>query len=246
LIKQGEKMKKIKKTITFTLIFCVFSLFILFGQSVKKTNNKKKGIRIIYLIRHGQYNHKDKRSPFMGKGLVPLGIAQARLVATRLKSLGVVFSSLYSSTMTRAKETAMVINKDFPYLKLKKIRIISECTPTTRRLDIMKEVSREEVKECEANLDKAFNRFFIPSPDEKPRYDIIVCHGNVIRYFITKILQVDAKAWLGMSIGNCSLTGVRIKPDGSMKLLFYGDVGHIPVNLQTGLYNKTEKLKIDN
>ncbi len=238
-------MRTNKKVIVFILMFFIFDFFLLFGQTIKQSNSKKTGVRIIYLIRHGRYNHKDKRSPFIGKKLIPLGIAQARLVATRLRSLGVTFSTLYSSTMTRAKETAMEINKDFPYLKLKQFRMISECLPTTRRLDVMKEATKEEVKECENNLDKAFDKFFIPSPDERTRYDIIVCHGNVIRYFVTKVLQVDTKAWLGMSIGNCSLTAVRIKPDGSMKLLFFGDVGHIPVNLQTGLYNKTGKLKIE-
>jgi serine/threonine-protein phosphatase PGAM5 len=40
-------------------------------------------------------------------------------------------------------------------------------------------------------------------------------------------------AWLGMSIGNCSLTVVTINADGSMKLLSYGDVGHLPPNLTT-------------
>ena len=63
--------------------------------------------------------------------------------------------------------------------------------------------------------------------------DIIVCHGNVIRYFVTKVLNVDTMSWLQMSIGNCSLTIIRMKPDGSMKLVSFNDVGHIPPNMQT-------------
>jgi serine/threonine-protein phosphatase PGAM5 len=47
------------------------------------------------------------------------------------------------------------------------------------------------------------------------------------------VLEVDTTAWLGMSIGNCSLTVIKIKPDGSMKLLSFGDVGHLPPNLST-------------
>ena len=55
----------------------------------------------------------------------------------------------------------------------------------------------------------------------------------MIRYFVTKALKVDTMAWLGFSIGNCSLTVIRVNADGSLKVVSYGDVGHIPINLQT-------------
>lgn len=210
----------------------IFLAIILVPRSVYGANDpheKKPGVRILYLIRHGEYNQKDPRSPFVGKGLVPLGIAQARLVAARLRTYPVKFDSLYSSTMTRAVETAMVINQDFPYLKLKESPLLSECTPPSWRL---KHIDPEEAKECEERLDRAFKKFFIPS-DSGNKNDIIVCHGNVIRYFVTKVLGVDTRSWLNMSIFNCSLTVVKIYYTGRMKLFSYNDVGHIPPNMQT-------------
>ena len=199
------------------------------------------GVRTIYLIRHGQYDHEDDSDPDVGKALVPLGVAQARLVAARLAALPVEMTSLTSSTMTRARQTALVIGGDFPNLALRKSELIRECTPSTWREDIMADTFPDAVEACERNLDRAFSKYFVPSPDED-RHDIIVCHGNVIRYFVTKVLGVDTESWLGMAIGNCSLTIVRIKPDGSMKLLTYGDVGHLPPNMQTGLYRNAEDL----
>jgi len=199
------------------------------------------GVRTIYLIRHGQYDHEDDSDPDVGKALVPLGVAQARLVAARLASLPADMTSLTSSTMTRARQTALVIGEDFPNLELRKSELIRECTPATWREDIMADTSPDAVEACERNLDRAFLEYFVPSTDGD-RHDIIVCHGNVIRYFVTKILAVDTKSWLGMAIGNCSLTIVRIKPDGSMKLLAYGDVGHLPPNMQTGLYRNAKDL----
>ena len=85
---------------------------------------------------------------------------------------------------------------------------------------------------------------FIPSPDDEDRNDVIVCHGNVIRYFVTKVLKVNTMAWLQMTISNCSLTIVRIMPNGKMKLIAFNDVGHIPPNLQTetGGNNEIKKL----
>jgi serine/threonine-protein phosphatase PGAM5 len=201
------------------------------------------GVRTLYLVRHGYYDHKDDADPDVGKALVPLGVAQARLVAARLRSLPIEFTALFSSTMTRARQTAFVIQESFPELEVQQTRILRECTPTTWREDIMAEVTSEEARVCEEQLELAFSEFFTPSP-QRDRHDLLVCHGNVIRYLVTRALNVEPKAWLGMSIGNCSLTVVRIRADGAIKLLQYSDVGHLPITLQTGLYNSTEVLSI--
>jgi serine/threonine-protein phosphatase PGAM5 len=203
----------------------------------------QKGVRTIYLIRHGEYDQKDTSDSDIGKKLNPLGIAQARLLSARLKSIPVEFSSLTSSSMTRARETAMVINEDFPELKLQQSTLIRECTPPTWRKDIMADETESDLNLCVENLEKAFEEFFIPSPDSKDRSDLLVCHGNVIRYFVTKVLNVDTMSWLQMSIGNCSLTIVKIKADGSMKLVSFNDLGHIPSNMQT-LTGEENKLKL--
>ena len=201
-----------------------------YSQSI---NVEEKGIRTIYLIRHGQYDQSDERDEYAGKGLVPLGIAQTRLLTARLKAMSIEFNSLTSSTMTRAKQTAMIINQEFPELELKQSELICECTPPTWRRDIMMDTDTLELSECIENLEKAFQKFFISSPDEKDRNDIIVCHGNVIRYFVTKVLKVDTMSWLQMSITNSSLTIFRIMPDGTMKLDAFSDYGHLPENMRT-------------
>ena len=83
------------------------------------------------------------------------------------------------------------------------------------------------------NIEQAFNKYFVPSPDENYRHDLIVCHGNVMRYLVTKVLNVETMSWLQMSITNCSLTIIRIMPDGKMKLDTFSDYGHIPENMRT-------------
>ncbi len=167
-----------------------------------------------------------------GEDWCPLGVAQARLLGARLRGLPVEISSLHSSTMTRARETALVIGEEFPDLELQTSTLIRECLPPTWRQDVMAEEDPAEIEACQQTLEKAYPVYLKPSP-EADQHDVIVCHGNVIRYFVTKVLGVDTESWLRMSIGNCSLTVVTIKADGSMKLLSYGDVGHIPPNLQT-------------
>jgi len=190
--------------------------------------------RTLYLIRHGFYDYHDKRNPEVGKALVPLGVTQTRLVGNRLRALPVRFSVIYSSTFTRARETALVIRQELDGLELIESKLLSECTPPTWRKDVMADYDRAVVTACKDQLEAAFAKFFVPSL-EGARHEVLVCHGNVIRYFVTRVLGVDPLSWLGMSIGNCSLTVVRINSDGTMKLLSFGDVGHIPPNLQTGL-----------
>jgi serine/threonine-protein phosphatase PGAM5 len=97
----------------------------------------------------------------------------------------------------------------------------------------MADETEADLQKCQENIEKAFEEYFIPSPDENDRHDLIVCHGNVIRYFVTKVLNVDSMSWLQMSITNCSLTIVRINPDGRMKLDTFSDYGHIPENMRT-------------
>ncbi len=236
--------KPIFKSLIFvvvTLIIFVFNFSYLYSQ---ENSTEAKGVRTLYLIRHGQYDHDDNRDPDVGKELVPLGIAQARLVANRLKLLPVKMTSLISSTMTRARQTAMIINKSFPELELQQTRLLRECTPPTWREDVMAKNDPLEIKTCSDKLDSAFSKYFVPSPDEQDRNDIIVIHGNIIRYFVTKVLKVDTMSWLQMTTGNGGLTVVQINPDGSMKLISFNDMGHIPPNLRTvsGFESKSKEL----
>lgn len=229
-------------------LLIILLLIISFVGNIYGQNNDadKKGTRTIYLIRHGQYDEADERDEFIGKELLPLGIAQTRLLAARLKAMPVKFSSLTSSTMTRARQTAIIINQEFPELELKQNKLISECTPPTWRKDVMAKTDSLESLECVDNIEKAFQEYFIPSPDKNDRNDIIVCHGNVIRYFVTKVLKVDTMSWLQMSITNCSLTIIRITPNGTMKLDTVGDYGHLPENMRTftGGENETKELVV--
>ena len=237
-------MKYRKLNLLLVPFIAAFVLLVVgYGQN---SNAGENGTRTIYLIRHGEYTPQDDNIPDSENVLTPLGIAQARLVSARLKSMNIRFSSLTSSTMTRARQTAMVINEDFPDLNLEESDLIRECTPPTWRKDVMAGVDTVHRVECVENLEKAFKEFFIPSPDQNDRNDIIVCHGNVIRYFVTKVLKVNTMSWLQMTISNCSITIVRIKSDGTMKLVSFNDVGHIPTNLQTetGGNNKPKELII--
>jgi len=65
------------------------------------------------------------------------------------------------------------------------------------------------------------------------RYELIVCHGNVIRYSLLRLLQLPAQAWLRIAIFNCGLTHVTIRSDGHVSCRSVGDIGHLEKDLIT-------------
>lgn len=179
----------------------------------------------LYLVRHGAYVPDRNADPRLGPGLTPLGIAQARLIAARLSGSGVRFDSMISSPLLRARETADVMHETLANVPLGRSQLISECTPPLPGV-AEAEVARARAA-CAEQLDRAFAEFFTVAK-VADRNDILVAHGNVIRYLVVKALHVDPRSWPGMSVAHASLTIIRVQPDGSMNVLAVGDSGHIP------------------
>jgi serine/threonine-protein phosphatase PGAM5 len=190
------------------------------------------GVRTLYLIRHGQYTF-DPVETGPGAGLTPLGREEAGFAAARLKSLPDPIDSLFTSPLTRTRETAGIIHdQGLPWLEPILVPDLAECTPPTWRKEIMAGVTAGEADSCRQQLDRVFARFFRPSPERNVR-EVLVCHGNVIRYLVCRALGVDTNAWLGMMIAHCSFTEIRILPDGTPRLVSFGDMGHLPPARQT-------------
>jgi serine/threonine-protein phosphatase PGAM5 len=197
--------------------------------------------RTIYLVRHGAYDRVENADETTADGLSPLGLAQARLIGARLRGMPVTFNSLTSSTYLRAKQTAMVIHQSLPEVPFQTTPILCECMPRSSREDVMKDVPVADLDASEAQLNQAFATYFVPAKGSDQN-DILVCHGNVIRYLVMKALGVDTKAWTGFTVGNASLTIVQVTPHGTYRVLGVGDVGHIPPNLQSGLVGPDPQL----
>jgi serine/threonine-protein phosphatase PGAM5 len=181
--------------------------------------------RTLYLVRHGAYLPDPKTDPQLGPGLTALGVSQARLIAARLSGSGTSFDSMTASTLQRAKDTAAVMHETLSSVPLSQSPLLRECAPPLYE-EVAADVAAERAA-CAKQLDQAFAEFFTPAKSAK-RNDILVAHGNVIRYLVVKALKVDPRAWLGMSVAHASLTVIQVQPDGSVRVLAVGDSGHIP------------------
>lgn len=195
-------------------------------------------VRTIVLVRHGHYAPDPAADPKLGPGLTTLGIAQARLTGARLAGQP-DFDQLYASPLTRAQQSARVIADDLG-AAIQTLPDLAECTPPTRQTAVTAAMKDVDLKDCAAQLDRLYAEHFKPA-DGVPRRELMVCHGNVIRYLITKAMHVDTEAWLELSVGHTSLTTIRIEADGSTRVIGAGDVGHLPPNLLTGALGDPER-----
>lgn len=189
------------------------------------------GTRTVYLVRHGEYHEGDPRDPTIGRGLNERGREQSRLTGERFAHMEAHVDRVRSSTMTRARETAEIIGKLVGGLTPEVSADLAECTPPTRRADVMARYRAGEVDSCARRLDRAWKEIFRPTSG-RDSVEVVVCHGNVIRYFACRAMGANPDDWLGMATANCAVTAIQIRPDGISRLLSYGDVGHLPADLQ--------------
>lgn len=198
------------------------------------------GTRTLVLVRHGNYDEEDPRDERVGGALRPIGVAQAKLAGARLHALPFRFDALVASPLTRARQTAELLAVE---LGLGAPRIdpdLAECTPPTRRADIMAREKAEDLAACAAQLDRLAARLIAPSEGGDSR-ELVVAHGNVIRFLVTRALAVDTTAWLGMSIGHASLTVIVIDGEGAARVIAVGDVGHLPPPFRTGAFGDPQR-----
>ncbi|XP_073321722.1 serine/threonine-protein phosphatase PGAM5, mitochondrial isoform X3 [Pagrus major] len=197
--------------------------------SSEQDNGKPKATRNILLIRHSQYNlsgNSDKE-----RILTPLGREQAELTGQRLAALGLKYDILIHSSMARATETANIISKHLPGVDLLSCDLLREGAPIEPVPPVTHwKPDAVQYHEDGARIEAAFRRY-IHRADPKQKedsFEIIVCHANVIRYFVCRALQFPPEGWLRMGLNNGSITWLTIRPSGRVALRTLGDSGFMP------------------
>ncbi len=166
-------------------------------------------------------------------GLTPTGVKQAELTAQRLQPLPI--DAIHVSTMRRAVETATLIAAAHPTLTTSADRDLWECIPHVppHYREWTKQYPASLLQREQAQASRAFDRYFQAALGADERHELIVCHGNLIRYFICRALQVTPDAWVNMNTHNGGLSIVQVQPDGECKLIAFNDTGHLPTTLLT-------------
>lgn len=204
-------------------------------QQEESKEIKPTAVRHLLFIRHGQYlvdaeNEDDKV-------LTKQGRLQANQTGERLKNLNLKYTKLVCSTLIRAAETADIIAKYLPDLPRETCPMLREGSPvepdpSSSRWRPEKKQFFQDGPRIEAAFRKYVHRADLDQVGDS--FEIYVCHANVIRYFVCRVLQFPPQGWLRMSIGHCGITWVTIRPNGRVSLKSLGDTGHLsPENLSS-------------
>lgn len=187
-----------------------------------------KTTRHLYLIRHGQYavEEKDDKNRILSK----LGREQANFTGLRLKDLNHPYSVIINSTLTRAIETSDIICESFQETPRKSNDMLCEGSPIPPEPPLGGWRPNAAFYKDGARIEAAFRNFFYRASYKQTEdsHEIIVCHANVIRYFVCRALQLPPEAWLRMSLAHGSITWIAIRPNGNVTVRCVGDMGHIP------------------
>lgn len=187
--------------------------------------------RTLLLVRHGQYHLADA-----DKGtLTELGHEQARQVGERLARLSAetpfAVSKIIHSDMPRAVQTTEAIGthlRGHEHTCMPELAEGRPCVPEPSRS--ARKWSAEQLEADGPRIERGF-RALVRRASETVAEDetiVVVCHANVIRYFVCRALQLPPEAWLRMSLAHCSITSLVIQPNGRVSLRSFGDAGHLP------------------
>ncbi len=184
----------------------------------------------MYLVRHGHY-HGERGTAKYGK-LTALGGRQAKRVGRRLASVD--FHVMHHSDMLRAVETAEIIAAERDVaMPIRSSKLLREGVPIAP-CPWLPNFTRSMARQDRARMDAAYDRYFKPLRSGQ-REELLVAHGNIIRYFISRAMGDSVSKWARVPLMQGSLTVMTVAMSGRAMLMSFNDVGHLPAKMQTFL-----------
>jgi len=188
-------------------------------------------VRLLYLVRHGEYI---RGSEHAAGALTDLGRQQAKHLAERLR--GTKFTAIHHSPWERAAQTAAIVAEPHAGVPLEANDLLKECIPAVPdaqhlsdgHKDFLASFPEEVLAAGAAQAAKALDRFAGPALGGK---ELLVTHGNLINWFVSKALDSPDHAWLRMVDYNCALSVIAYWPERT-RLLSYNDMGHLPAHMR--------------
>ena len=177
------------------------------------------GSRTLVLLRHGQYDVTSLGS------LTALGRDQAKHAGGFLARTK--FDAMWSSTLVRAKETAAIVGVDLDMPGRPTALLREGMYTKLEGYDITPEERREDRERAE----KAWKKFFRTSRTD--RTELLVCHGNLIRYFVCRAMGISIAKWVKLNSHHCALTRIVVRGTGAVRVVSYNETAHLPDKLVT-------------
>ena len=195
--------------------------------------------KILYLIRHGHYetSSQNDNGGIYGS-LTEKGKQQAGYIAEYLLKLPI--DKIYASSLARAKETAQIIAEKMGK-ELEITDLLQETVPSIPpqmnqvamvMMNVKLTMTKSSVNEQLHRSEKAFKTYFkAPEKGKNSSTELLVCHGNIIRYFLCKVLNIDINNWIKFDINHGGISKVAIDENGNMRVVSHYDTTNIPPHL---------------
>lgn len=190
----------------------------------------------IYLVRHGE--HQDAEHGIDDGPLSPRGQRQAEHIADRLS--GLPLDAVWHSPLLRATETARAIAERLPSVDPQPSALLFDCVPTGMTEDtpaayepFFGSVSDAEIEAGRAQMADATGEFLRRRHGEV--HEVLITHNFVISWFVREVLGAPDWRWMTLNQAHCGLTVIAQKQGRPWSLLSHNDLGHLPMELRTGL-----------
>ncbi len=190
----------------------------------------------IYLVRHGE--HQDAEHGVDDGPLSPRGQRQAELIADRLS--GLPLDAVWHSPLLRAAETAKAIAERLPSVDPVPSALLFDCVPTGMTEDtppayesFFGSVTPAETEAGAAQMADACGEFLTRRNGEV--HEVLITHNFVIAWFVREVLGAPDWRWMTLNQGHCGLSVIAQKQGRPWTLLSHNDLGHLPMELRTGL-----------
>lgn len=190
----------------------------------------------LYLVRHGEQQDAEHGLP--DGPLSPRGKRQAQLIAHRLG--GVPFTNAYHSPLNRAAETAAIMSEVMPALNPRPSSLLFDCIPSGPGPDMPKAfdsfygaITEAQIEAGRAQMADAVSEFLTPARGD--RHDLLITHNFVVGWFVRHVFDAPDWRWMGLNQANCGLTIIRVRSAKPPVLVVHNDLGHLPVELRTGM-----------
>lgn len=178
------------------------------------------GTRTLVFLRHGQYDAENRGV------LTSLGREQAQLTAKYLETFR--FDLVWSSTLPRAKETADIVATHLGGTRVRHTGLLREGLYT--KIEGY-DIPASERRADRARADAAYAKIVRTSRAE--RCELVVCHGNLIRYIMCRALHAPVAKWLRMTTSHCGLSRMVVRDTGAVRVVSYNETSHLPMKLVT-------------
>lgn len=190
----------------------------------------------IYLVRHGE--HQDAEHGVDDGPLSPRGQRQAELIADRLS--GLPLDAVWHSPLLRAAETARTVAARLPSVDPQPSALLFDCVPSGMTDDapaayesFFGSVTDAEIEAGSAQMADAVGEFLRRRNGEV--HEVLITHNFVIAWFVREVLGAPDWRWMTLNQAHCGLTVIAQKQGRPWTLLSHNDLGHLPMELRTGL-----------